>query len=103
VTKAIEQRVRSAAAVISLLSVTSVQSEMLVHRRRLVRDDDANPWISLLHLAGVVRVVEGALRVRNRIYFAVFDQDWIRVHLPPTRARASGRRPGERQRCREIV
>ena len=38
----------------------------------------------MLHLAGVVRVVEGALRVRNRIYFAGFDQDWIKVHLPPT-------------------
>jgi tetratricopeptide (TPR) repeat protein len=54
-----------------------------VHRRHRVRDDDTNLLVSLLHLAGVVRVVEGHLRVRNRVYFAVFNQDWVRAHLPP--------------------
>ena len=54
-----------------------------MHRRRRVRDDDTNPLISLLHLSGIVRVVKGNFRVRNRIYFAVFDQDWIRAHLSP--------------------
>jgi tetratricopeptide (TPR) repeat protein len=68
-----------------------------VHRRRRVRDDDTNPLISRLHLAGIVRVVEGALRVRNRIYFRVFDREWIQGHLPPRQGTpgGAGRAPAE--------
>jgi tetratricopeptide (TPR) repeat protein len=73
-----ERLLRSAADRASLLGLYAQ-----VHRRRRVRDDDSNPLISLLHLAGIVRVVEGSLRVRNRIYFRVFDQAWVRIHLLP--------------------
>jgi tetratricopeptide (TPR) repeat protein len=73
-----ERLLRSDADRVSLLELYAQ-----VHRRRRVRDDDTKPLISLLHLAGIVRVVAGYLRVRNRIYFRVFDRDWIRAHLPP--------------------
>jgi tetratricopeptide (TPR) repeat protein len=68
-----------------------------VHSRRRVRDDDTNPLLSLLHLAGIVRVINGGLRVRNRIYFTVFDQAWIRMHLPPS-ARRHRRTTAARER-----
>lgn len=51
------------------------------HRRKKIRDHDGNPLISILRLSGIVRNVEGRLLVRNRIYFQVFDQNWVRSHL----------------------
>ena len=39
-----------------------------IARQQRVRDDDTNPLISTLRLSGITRVVDGQLRVRNRIY-----------------------------------
>ena len=50
--------------------------------QRRVRDDDTNPVINALRLAGIVSMLEGYLWVRNRIYFRVFDQDWIIANMP---------------------
>jgi WD40 repeat protein/tetratricopeptide (TPR) repeat protein len=58
-----------------------------VRERRRVRDDDTNPLHGLLKLAGVARAVQGYLRVRNRIYYRVFDRDWVVAHMPDAELR----------------
>jgi len=58
-----------------------------VHDQQPVRDDDAKPLVSLLHLSGIVRVADGHLRVRNRIYYRVFDVEWIRANRPDVELR----------------
>ena len=52
-----------------------------------VMDDEFDPLISLLRLSGVARVSEGRLRVRNRIYHRVFDEEWVRSNLPEAELR----------------
>lgn len=44
--------------------------------------DDTSRLIGILRLSGIVRVVDGCLRVRNRIYSRVFDHKWILAHMP---------------------
>jgi hypothetical protein len=66
-----------------------------VRERRRLRDDPTNRLLGVLRLAGIVRVIEGLLRVRNRIYFRAFDRDWIEANLPNAelrRQRAAYRR-----------
>jgi hypothetical protein len=53
-----------------------------VQRGRRVPDDETNPLVNVLRLAGAVRVQEGRLVVRNRIYRRVFDRVWARTNLP---------------------
>jgi tetratricopeptide (TPR) repeat protein len=53
-----------------------------VRRHDRLRDDPSHPLISILRLSGIVRVREGFLFVRNRIYFRVFDREWVRSNLP---------------------
>lgn len=53
-----------------------------VQRGRAVRDDETDPLVSVLRLAGVVRLQDGRLLVRNRIYRRVFDRAWVRAHMP---------------------
>jgi WD40 repeat protein len=53
-----------------------------VRRGRCVADDETNRVVRLLKLSGVVRVVNGCLGMRNRIYGRVFDLAWIRESLP---------------------
>jgi tetratricopeptide (TPR) repeat protein len=53
-----------------------------VRKHDRMRDDPAHPLISVLRLSGIVRVREGFLFVRNRIYFRVFDREWVRSNLP---------------------
>ena len=60
--------------------------------RSLVTDDETNPLVSQLRLAGITRVVDGQLRVRNRIYSRVFDPGWIRSNMPGAELRRQ-RRP----------
>ena len=55
-----------------------------VRRGRTVPDDETSPSIGDLRLSGLVRVVEGTLQVRNRIYRRVFDEAWIRSNMPRT-------------------
>jgi hypothetical protein len=47
-----------------------------------VRDDDTNPLLTILRLAGITRVEVGYLHVRNRIYAKVFNKQWIAENLP---------------------
>ncbi len=47
-----------------------------------VTDDETNPLISTLRLAGIVRSRQGSLQVRNRIYSQVFDGHWIHANMP---------------------
>lgn len=49
---------------------------------RRIRDDSANPLISELKMAGIVRVQQGRLQVRNRIYRHVFDSRWVQERMP---------------------
>ncbi len=60
-----------------------------------VKDDETNPLISVLRLSGITRVAEGLLYVRNRIYYRVFDREWVLANLPDAevlRQRAAYRR-----------
>lgn len=51
--------------------------------RRPVPDEERSLVKSHLKLsAGIVRRTNGALHVRNRIYGEVFDEDWVKEHLP---------------------
>lgn len=51
-------------------------------KRRNVRDDETNPLLSILRLAGIIRIHDGYLAVRNRIYYQVFDNEWITANMP---------------------
>ncbi|PYS46761.1 MAG: hypothetical protein DMF68_18210 [Acidobacteria bacterium] len=51
-------------------------------KQRNVRDDETNPLLSILRLAGIVRLHAGYLAVRNRIYHHVFDNEWIKANMP---------------------
>jgi len=51
-------------------------------RRTRVRNDERSRHVSLLRLAGLVRPVQGCLRVRNRIYQRAFDEEWIAASMP---------------------
>jgi tetratricopeptide (TPR) repeat protein len=53
-----------------------------VRKHDRLRDDPSHPLISVLRLSGIIRVREGFLYVRNRIYFRVFDREWVRSNLP---------------------
>src|SRR5262245_56534646 len=55
--------------------------------QRTVRDEEQSPVLMHLKLSGVVRQVQRVLRVRNRIYEAVFDLPWVREHWPASRHR----------------
>jgi AAA domain-containing protein len=47
-----------------------------------VRDDEQSPVKTNLKLSGVVRREGAELRTRNRIYEAVFDEQWVKDQLP---------------------
>lgn len=47
-----------------------------------IRDEETNPLVTVLRLAGIVRVEGGYLAVRNRIYAEVFDKAWVIANLP---------------------
>ncbi len=47
-----------------------------------VPDDEQSPLLDELHLAGIVKRVNGRIRVRNRIYESVFDSAWIEANRP---------------------
>ncbi len=52
--------------------------------RRPVPDEAQSLVKSYLKLSGIVRWERGALRVRHPIYHHVFDDRWIKEHLPTT-------------------
>jgi len=47
-----------------------------------VRDEERSPVKTNLRLSGVVRREGADLRTRNRIYEAVFDEQWVKDHMP---------------------
>lgn len=49
-----------------------------------VRDEEQSLVKSHLKLSGVVCRDKGLLKVRNKIYREVFDDEWVKTHLPPT-------------------
>jgi WD40 repeat protein len=53
-----------------------------VLREKQVREDAQSPVQTRLKLAGVVRVKNGMLTTRNRIYESLFNQEWVDGHLP---------------------
>ncbi len=59
-------------------------------RRRSIRDDDTDLLVAALKLSGVSAVVEGYLWIRNRIYYRVFDQQWVRANLPDAELQRQG-------------
>jgi hypothetical protein len=66
-----------------------------VHKGERIRDDETDDLINQLRLAGIVDVAEGHLRVRIRIYFQVFDQNWVAANVPDAEVEKSD---GERIR-----
>src|SRR5262245_1175769 len=58
-----------------------------VCRGKRVMDDETNPLVSVLRLYGVTRVEDGCLKVRNRIYERVFDQEWTGLNMPDAEMR----------------
>lgn len=58
-----------------------------IHKKRRVRDDDTNPIVSVLRLSGISQVQDGILRVRNRIYHNVFNQEWVIKSMPDAELR----------------
>jgi WD40 repeat protein len=63
------------------------QSSLLDLYRRIrkgdaIADDEMNPLITSLQLSGIVRTMDGSLKVRNRIYSRVFDPTWINTVMP---------------------
>lgn len=58
-----------------------------VRRGKAVPDDETNPLVTVLRLSGIVRAKEGRLHNRNRIYYRVFDEDWVRSNMPDAELR----------------
>jgi hypothetical protein len=54
-------------------------------------DDEGNRVIALLKLSGLMRVDDGRLFVRNRIYHRVFGRAWIRENMPDQEIRRQRR------------
>lgn len=53
-----------------------------IRNKNRVPDDEANALISILRLSGISQIVDGCLKVRNRIYSQVFNQRWIAENMP---------------------
>lgn len=77
-----ERMLRSELDRASLLSLLSQ-----VQSGKRVKDDDTDPLVDALRLSGIVRVKDGALRQRNRIYERVFDREWVTSNMPDPETR----------------
>ena len=82
-----------------LRSEADVAGLLLLYRRihggQLVPDDETNALVSILRLSGITRGINGFLQVRNRIYWQVFDLNWIQTNMPAAEVRRQ-RRAGRR-------
>jgi hypothetical protein len=72
-----DRMLRGSADPVALLTVYST-----LIAGRMIADDPANPVLTELRQAGVVRVFGGHLRVRNRVYERVFNQDFVTANQP---------------------
>jgi WD40 repeat protein len=77
-----ERLLRSDADITALLNLYS-----RVRRNKPVAADDSQPLPAILRLSGITRSDEGRLRVRNRIYDRVFNDDWVKANLPSAEVR----------------
>jgi hypothetical protein len=82
-----------------LKSETDVAGLLLLYRKihggQLVPDDETSPHVSILRLSGITRGLNGFLQVRNRVYWQVFDLNWIQTNMPAAevrRQKKAGRR-----------
>lgn len=85
-----ERLLRSEVDLVALLNLYA-----RVRRGQRVADDVTSPLVSVLRLAGIVRVEQDRLQVPNRIYEQVFDRDWAEANMPDgelRRQRAAYRR-----------
>jgi hypothetical protein len=60
------------------------------HKKR-VPFDDTNQLHDNLRLAGIVRIYQNYLKVRNRIYDHVFNRHWVSTHMPDAELRRQRR------------
>ena len=58
-----------------------------IHSGECVADDETSALITVLRLSGIVKAERGRLRERNRIYYRVFDRDWVRANMPDAEVR----------------
>ena len=72
-----ERMLRSEVDTTSLLSLYAK-----ARRGGKVADVPSDPLVTVLRLSGITRVESGRLKVRNRIYGEVFDDEWVRSCLP---------------------
>jgi len=72
-----ERLLRSDADITALLNLYS-----RVRRNKTVAADDSQPLPGILRLSGITRNENGRLRVRNRIYDRVFNNNWVKANLP---------------------
>lgn len=70
---------------VDIAAMLDVYSDVIAGKR--VVDDETNSIVPVLRLSGVVRVQDGLLRVRNRIYSTVFDAEWVLAHMPHAEVR----------------
>src|SRR5262245_46716210 len=77
-----ERMLRGEVDVAGLLSLYSQ-----AHRGKRVIDDETNPLVSILRLAGITRVEDGRLQVRNRICERVVDHEWAQANMPDAEVR----------------
>lgn len=72
-----ERLMRSEADSASLLSLYDK-----VRAGKSMPDEETNPLVGILRLSGIVRVADGFLLIRNRIYARVFDRRWVLSTMP---------------------
>jgi AAA domain-containing protein/carboxypeptidase family protein len=52
-----------------------------------VRIDETSKPVTVLWLSGIIRIADGFIYVRNRIYYLVFDERWVRESMPDAELR----------------
>jgi WD40 repeat protein len=78
-TEELEIKTQNGAGTATCLS-DSALLENVVKRRAPVRADDSQEQVELL-LSGLAIEEDGYLKIKNRIYQAIFDQQWVKKHL----------------------
>lgn len=63
------------------ITILNIYRDVL-RNKRPVYDEEQSLFKSRLKLSGIVCPKDGALHVRNAIYRRVFDEKWIKDHLP---------------------
>ncbi len=58
-----------------------------VRNGKSVPDKETGPLVDALRLSGITRTESGQLKVRNRLYASVFDQQWISANMPDAELR----------------